>query len=286
MNQERKVCVIMPVYNGEDTIELALKSLLAQTYSNWECVIVNDGSTDGTKSILDSLSDKRFNVIHLEKNVGRGAARQVCLDNAEGNYLAYLDADDFYHSQKLSKQVEFLENNKEISLVSCGVASYYNDFELISKKCPSKIQYFNSYNKGELFTAASAMIYLDEAKRIKYEQISVSEDMRYFSKYLEGKKYCKLPDILYYYNEAGTNYKKIMSFQWEKVKNAANDLKKTRGLKLTGLLKALSKLMAKSVIVPIIGQKRFIANRGKKVLDTDILEFKQEIANVMRNKLL
>ena len=67
-----KVCVIMPVYNGEKTIIYALASLLNQSYTNWICVIVNDGSTDSTIQILNSLTDPRFQVYHLKRALKTG----------------------------------------------------------------------------------------------------------------------------------------------------------------------------------------------------------------------
>ena len=129
--KEPKVCVIMPVYNGEKTIKLALASLLNQSYTNWECVIVNDGSTDGTRSILDSLKDPRFRIFHLNKNCGRGVARDEALKRSEGDYLAYLDADDMMYKDKLKVQVEFLEANPGIRMVSCGCITMNENFEAL-----------------------------------------------------------------------------------------------------------------------------------------------------------
>ena len=66
------VCIIMPVYNVENTILYALNSIVRQTYENWICVIVNDGSTDRTKEILDTIEDKRFKIVHLSHNCEKG----------------------------------------------------------------------------------------------------------------------------------------------------------------------------------------------------------------------
>ena len=72
-----KVSVIMPVYNGEQTLKYAIASLMRQTYENWICIIVNDGSTDNTRVILDSLIDPRFQIYHLEKNGYKRAEREI-----------------------------------------------------------------------------------------------------------------------------------------------------------------------------------------------------------------
>ena len=122
--KEPLVSVLMPVYNGIPTILNSIKSLIWQTYENWECIIVDDGSTDGTAVFLDGLSDQRFKIIHLLENKGRGFARQVCLEHASGVYIAYLDADDWCDPEKLNRQVAYLENNKDVVLVSTGILSY------------------------------------------------------------------------------------------------------------------------------------------------------------------
>ncbi len=126
------VSIIMPVYNGASTIRLALQSLLVQTYSNWLCIIVNDGSTDGTKEILDSLTDSRFKVYHLPKNMGRGYARQVALDHVEGEFIAYLDADDFYHREKIQRQMDVMISDFTIDLVACGLLTFWNGWGNLS----------------------------------------------------------------------------------------------------------------------------------------------------------
>lgn len=103
------VSVIMPVYNGMPYIRYSIQSLLMQTYSDWECIIINDGSTDNTRDFLEGLTDTRFVIYHFGRNRGRSNARQKGLDLARGKYIAMLDADDIYHFEKLSRQVEIME---------------------------------------------------------------------------------------------------------------------------------------------------------------------------------
>lgn len=77
-----KVSVIMPAYNARRTIIRACASLVAQSFGDWECLVVDDGSADGTAAIVESIGDERFRVIRLERNMGRGVARQVALENS------------------------------------------------------------------------------------------------------------------------------------------------------------------------------------------------------------
>ena len=201
------VSVLMPVYNGIETIDYAIKSLKLQTYTNWKLIIVDDGSTDGTGEYLDALQKEgnRFKVIHLEKNKGRGFARNVCLQNAEGTYIAFLDADDMYMPEKLEKQVAFLEANSEISLVGCGVGIMDKNGEVNSRRPNSRHGEVIEYKEFDkvLFLHATVLIRLIIAENCEYKSyLKAIEDEDYFRQYLIfGKKYSKLEEILYIYTE-------------------------------------------------------------------------------------
>ena len=94
--------VIVPVYNAEAHVRHTLDSVLAQTFCDWECVCVDDGSTDGSGAILDEYAakDPRFRVVH-QKNGGEGAARNAGMDAAHGEMMAFLDSDDAWHLETL-----------------------------------------------------------------------------------------------------------------------------------------------------------------------------------------
>ncbi len=110
------VSVITPVYNGERYLRAALDSLLAQTYPDWELVIVDDGSTDGTPDILASYSDRRI-VKLRQPNSGEAAARNAGLANAHGEYIAFLDADDLYLPTALADFTAFMDTHPQIDAV-------------------------------------------------------------------------------------------------------------------------------------------------------------------------
>ncbi len=96
--------IVMPAYNSEETIAEALASVQSQTIDNWEAVVVDDGSTDCTISILRdfSQSDKRIRVFR-QANCGPGAARRLALDNCKGEFVAFLDSDDYWESDFLER---------------------------------------------------------------------------------------------------------------------------------------------------------------------------------------
>lgn len=116
------VSIMMPAFNAEASIGLACASLVAQDVDDWECVIVDDGSSDGTFDLVSSLSDPRFRIIRHSKNLGRGVARQTALEACRGKYLAMLDADDWWYPGKLREQLLVIEDNREIVVISSGMA--------------------------------------------------------------------------------------------------------------------------------------------------------------------
>lgn len=120
------VSVIIPAYNNEKYLEAAVRSVLEQTLTDIEVLIVNDASTDNTGAIADGLAqeDNRVRVFHHEQNKLRSGAINTGLDNATGSYISFLDSDDYYLLDKSERQVAFLEAHPEID----GV---YGDFEML-----------------------------------------------------------------------------------------------------------------------------------------------------------
>jgi glycosyltransferase involved in cell wall biosynthesis len=106
-----KVSVIIPVYNGEKFLNEAIKSVLNQEYDNLECIVVDDGSIDGSAAIAKKFAQ----VIYLHQdNAGVAAARNRGVQNASGEYLAFLDADDLWDTKKLATQISYMEENQDI----------------------------------------------------------------------------------------------------------------------------------------------------------------------------
>ena len=107
------VSIITPAYNAEKYIKDTIESVIAQTYTNWEMIIVDDASVDNTKNIIKFYKekDKRIKLIALNKNQGVANARNTAIENAKGQYIAFLDADDIWQGEKLQKQIQILQTN-------------------------------------------------------------------------------------------------------------------------------------------------------------------------------
>lgn len=205
------ISVMMPCYNASDTLARALASLQAQTYSNWECVFVDDGSTDNPLSIIKQFEDARIRTFKFQYNQGRGAARQLALDNARGDYLCMLDADDWYYPDKLEKQLAFMEDSANKPIVLCAVSTAIIDAcnkligvrqqahplnqEAVIKTLPNRIANLS-------FTHPSIMIRMDNAKQANYAtELHQAEDIDWLWRVLPNHSYALLPNIGYAYNE-------------------------------------------------------------------------------------
>lgn len=113
-----RVSVLMPAFNAEEFIGQAIDSVLSQSYSDFELVVVNDGSTDSTRRIVLDYADNRIRLIDKPTNEGLAAARNLALYAAKGHYVAWLDADDVAHPRRLGLQVSTLDRMPEVGL--CG----------------------------------------------------------------------------------------------------------------------------------------------------------------------
>ena len=118
------VTVLMPVYNGESYLCEAIESILQQSYTNFEFLILNDGSSDRSEEIIRSYTDSRIRLINNATNMQLIATLNRGLDQAQGKYIVRMDADDISLPQRIERQVEWLEKNPEYGLVG----SWFEDF--------------------------------------------------------------------------------------------------------------------------------------------------------------
>jgi lipopolysaccharide biosynthesis glycosyltransferase len=114
------VSVIIPTYNRADMITESVKSVLNQTYADFELLVVDDGSTDDTKQVVESIRDERIRYIAMPENGGAGAARNEGIRQAKYDYIAFQDSDDYWLPEKLEKQMKLLAQHPEAGLVYCA----------------------------------------------------------------------------------------------------------------------------------------------------------------------
>ena len=119
-----KASVFMPVYNAGEYLKVAIESILNQDFKDFEFVIVNDGSTDGSLDIIKSYSDTRIRLIDNPKNLGLIGSLNIGMEQCKGEYIVRMDQDDISLPQRLSKQISFMDENPEYGLIG----SWFEDF--------------------------------------------------------------------------------------------------------------------------------------------------------------
>lgn len=127
-----RVSIILPTYNRRYCIQRAIDSVLSQTWQDYELIIIDDGSTDGTEEYICSLTDKRIKYVRLGKNSGVARARNIGIENAAGEYIAFQDSDAEWGKNKLEKQVYCLDSSKqEVAMVYSPYKRIYRDYAIV-----------------------------------------------------------------------------------------------------------------------------------------------------------
>lgn len=206
------VTVFMPVYNVEKYIRESLESILNQTYKNLEILIIDDGSTDLSSSIINEYNDRRIRLIHNEGNKGLPYTRNRGLKEATGKYLAIFDADDIAIQNRIEKQVEFLEKNKDVDVVS-------SNYIVFDDNKSQKIRYNLSHDEikvmllfADCICNPSAMIRLKTVKEnnITYnEQCFVAQDYEFWTVISRIGKIVNMQEYLIKYRFGHENISKI-----------------------------------------------------------------------------
>lgn len=118
------VSVVMAVYNGENYLRQAMDSILTQTFGSYEFIIINDGSSDSSLSIINSYSDKRIKLINNDGNKGLIYSLNSGIETSSGKYIARMDQDDICLPERLKKQFEYLELHPNIGVIGCDYLSF------------------------------------------------------------------------------------------------------------------------------------------------------------------
>lgn len=196
------VSIIMPSYNTAQYIEKTIKSVLDQTYTNWELLIVDDCSTDNTDEVVKNyLTDKRINYLKNEQNSGAAVSRNRALREAKGQWIAFLDSDDLWMPEKLEKQICFMKEK--------GYFFSYTDYEEINAEGnrtgtfvtgPKKITRIGMYN----YCWPGCLTVMYDATKVGLIQIS---DIKKNNDYAMWLKVCKKADC-YLLDECLGQYRK------------------------------------------------------------------------------
>ncbi len=181
LNQnEPEVSIITPVFNGQKYIDQVLNSILNQTFSNFEWIIIDDCSTDMTGVLLEKVAEQepRIHLLYLDTNVGPIKARNWGLETARGRFVAFIDIDDLWLPEKLEKQLDFMKSNN-LPLSYTGYRKITDDGKMISRftiPVPKRLTYKKLLISNSIM-ASSAMFDRSITGNIKQdENAPISKD--------------------------------------------------------------------------------------------------------------
>lgn len=178
------VSIIMPLYNKERYVEESIRSVLSQTYANWELIIVNDGSTDASLAVAEKIVDPRIILIN-QQNRGVSAARNTALKIMRGEFFCFLDADDTLPPESISCRVQHFLANQTLVAVDGTVEVYDTDMQ-------SQVRNWSPVTrgdvtrtlyrlKGDCFFGVTWMIRTEKGKEYHFdEEVTHAEDLLFF----------------------------------------------------------------------------------------------------------
>jgi glycosyltransferase involved in cell wall biosynthesis len=217
MNDAPLVSIGMPVHNGAKTIRYAVTSIQNQFWSNWELIIIDDGSTDATLSILKSFSDSRVRIFSDGKKQGIAARLNQAVQLARGKYFARMDADDFSFPHRLERQVDFLQHRPEVDLVGSSLLVFKNEKELVGvRRVPaSHGRICSTPDQGFKLMHPTWMGRLAWFRIHPYNETALlCEDQELLLRHYQTSCYANIDEPLLGYKEDGLNLKKLLKTRW------------------------------------------------------------------------
>ena len=207
---EPMVTVLMSVYNGEKFLKEAMDSILTQTFTDFEFLIINDGSTDNSVKIIESYNDSRIRLINNEKNLKLIASLNKGISLARGKYIARMDCDDISSPTRLEKEVNFLEDSLEYGLVG----TFYTVIdgagkEQYNKSYPSNndlIKLFLSLNCPLAHGSIMGRTELFRQNLYGSEEYSAVEDYELWTRMAKVTKIHNIPEYLFKYRIYGESF--------------------------------------------------------------------------------
>lgn len=206
-----EVSVVMSAYNDEQYVGYAIESILKQTYSDFEFIIVNDGSTDHTAEVIQSYNDPRIRFFNLSENKGLATALNCGIQKAIGKYIVRQDSDDLSHQDRLEKLITFIKSNREYALVGSKLRTFFDDDNtIVREKAARQELWFNRFS-GDILLDQMLMgnqiingtvIYLKSAfDRLGgyNDEYECTQDYDLHLRLLETGKLFKLDEVLYDY---------------------------------------------------------------------------------------
>ena len=208
MNDSNYISIGIPFYNAETTLLDAVRSVFAQTHKDWELILVDDGSTDRSLKIAQSINDPRVSVYSDGENRRLGARLNQIVDIAKYDFIARMDADDLMSPNRIQKLFDLLKQNEEYDLVSCGTYSitYDNLLNGYRGEVEQNYTFDGLISKSQTFLHAGLVARKDWFQRHLYdESLKVGEDNELWLRAAKVNDFnaMSIEEPLYMYKEEG-----------------------------------------------------------------------------------
>lgn len=287
-----KVSVLICVYNGEKYISQALESIYNQTYQDFEVIIVDDGSTDGTSDILVEMKDSRTFIYRNAQNKGLTKSLNLGLKLCRGRYIARMDADDISLPRRFEKQVEFLGKNSDYALVGSSYYQMSEDGKIVSliKVLTGDSEIREGLKNQNWFGHGTVMIRRDCLSKLEGydERYKLAQDYDLWIRVAEKYKVDNIGEPLYCWRTVPSRISNTKKEEQEHYKNLAmseaENRRKSRNVVMKGNIKRSKVSEEKfspmvSVIVPTYNRPVLLAKSLKSILNQTYQNFEIIVVN-------
>ena len=179
MQEKPEISVVMAAFNAEQYVASAVDSILSQTFDDFELIVINDGSKDGTLKVLQSIADDRVRIISNPANMGIPKSSNIGISQARGRYIARQDADDISLPQRLEKQYDYLQKHPEIAVLGTARKTMFDNGIVKSHDSPLQSPTFEDMLAKNCFVHGSIMVRKNALEKVG----GYNEIFRYTSDY-------------------------------------------------------------------------------------------------------
>lgn len=209
MNQETKISIIVPVYNTEKYIEDCIKSVIQQTYLNWELVLIDDGSTDSSYLICKKFADEDSRIcLYHQENKGQGAARNYALGLCHGEYITYLDSDDMVHERLLEDLMQVCEDSNA-DIVTAQIDTFTSKPQSKTDEICVRVEYSSGFFENFIIEknwqnhVITSKLYKKELiLEIPFPELRAIEDEFFLTEvFFKAEKVVSISNVRYFYRQ-------------------------------------------------------------------------------------
>ncbi len=214
-NSSQKVSVILPVFNGGKYLLPAIRSILNQSYQNWEIILMDDGSTDDAVASVRSLNDSRIRIYQDGTNRGLAARLNEAIDLATGYYIARMDADDLCFPERLGRQVSFLQTHEDVDLLSTKAIVFKSKTNIVLGCLPHKEHHADIVKQPWRGMYMPHPTWMGRASwfrshRYAYPEVLRAEDQELLLRAYPSSQYHSLNDVLLAYRQSDFHFLKTL----------------------------------------------------------------------------